>query len=312
MQQFVSPRQVARAIGVSESSLKRWCDRGLLKTVRTAGGHRRVPVNSVIDFLRQTGQTLVSPEVLGLPATTGKSLNCIERSSLLLAGALSDGDESLCRQIVFDLYLARHTACDIFDKVISAAFHLIGERWRHGEIEIYQERRGCEICLRVLYELRSALPAVSAGAPQAIGATLPGDPYTLPTTMAEITLREAGWQAQCFGNELPVATLCAAIHAIRPRLFWLSVSVIPSTADFVAGFSLLHQAAAANGTAVIVGGRALTDDVRRQVDYCAYCDAFRHVASFASTLYRWPQANQPARSPAAADTDDLDTITGTA
>lgn len=311
MQQFVSPRQVARAIGVSESSLKRWCDRGLLKTVRTAGGHRRVPINSVMDFLRQTGQTLASPEVLGLPPSTGQSLGCIERSSLLLANALSDGDESRCRQIVFDLYLARHTVCEIFDKVISTAFHAIGERWRHGEIEIYQERRGCEICQRVLHELRSALPAVASAAPQAIGATLPGDPYVLPTTMAEITLREAGWRAQCFGNELPVATLCAAINAVRPRLFWLSVSTIPSSADFLAGYSLLRQAAAANGTAVVVGGRALTDDIRRQMDYCAYCDAFRHVASFAGTLYRPLQSKRPVCSPSEG-MDDPDVITGTA
>jgi predicted site-specific integrase-resolvase len=29
---LLTPKQVARAIGVSESSLKRWCDKGVLPT----------------------------------------------------------------------------------------------------------------------------------------------------------------------------------------------------------------------------------------------------------------------------------------
>ena len=38
MNELVSPKQVAHAMGVSESSLKRWCDQGLIPTVRTAAG----------------------------------------------------------------------------------------------------------------------------------------------------------------------------------------------------------------------------------------------------------------------------------
>ena len=49
--QLLSPKQVARALGVSESSLKRWCDKGLIPTERTAGGHRRLPLAGVLDFL---------------------------------------------------------------------------------------------------------------------------------------------------------------------------------------------------------------------------------------------------------------------
>ncbi|OYW17913.1 MAG: hypothetical protein B7Z55_11620, partial [Planctomycetales bacterium 12-60-4] len=65
--ELLTPKQVAVAIGVSESSLKRWCDRGILPTVRTAGGHRRIPTSGVLKFLQQSGHPLVQPEVLGLP-----------------------------------------------------------------------------------------------------------------------------------------------------------------------------------------------------------------------------------------------------
>jgi len=37
----LSPRELAEALGVSESSLKRWVDAGKIAASRTEGGHRR-------------------------------------------------------------------------------------------------------------------------------------------------------------------------------------------------------------------------------------------------------------------------------
>ena len=71
MNEFVTPKQVARAIQVSESSVKRWCDKGVIPTQKTAGGHRRIQLAGLVRFLRESGQVLARPEVIGLPATTG-------------------------------------------------------------------------------------------------------------------------------------------------------------------------------------------------------------------------------------------------
>ena len=64
----LTPKQVAYAIEVSESSVKRWCDRGLIASVRTAGGHRRIPLDRLVDFVRQGRYRLANPEAVGLPA----------------------------------------------------------------------------------------------------------------------------------------------------------------------------------------------------------------------------------------------------
>ena len=284
MKDLLTPKQVARSIGVSEASLKRWCDKGTVPSIRTAGGHRRLPLNGVMQFLRQTGYPIVRPEVLGLPATTGRGKETIERARSQMRPALETGDEPQVAQLVFDLYLAGHAACDICDQVIAPAFHDIGARWQHGEIEVYEERRGCEVCMRVLYQLRRLLPSISDSAPQAIGGTLEGDPYTIPTLMVEIALREAGWRADSYGIGHPFSTLCAAILAVRPRLFWLSVSTIPSVPDFLAGYSKLYQTAVQCGVPVVVGGRALTEEIRRAIQYAAHGDTLRHLTSFARTL----------------------------
>ena len=73
---LISPRQAARALGVSESSFKRWCDRGLIATVRTAGGHRKLAMSDVVRFVRERQGRVVAPELLGLPPTSPSTWDC--------------------------------------------------------------------------------------------------------------------------------------------------------------------------------------------------------------------------------------------
>lgn len=291
MKHLITPKQVAQAIGVSESSLKRWCDRGILTTVRTAGGHRRLALDDVVQFLRQSGHQILRPELLGLPATVGQGATVVARARDQIRDALLAGDEDQCRRIVFDLYLAGQTACDICDRVLALAFHDIGDGWECGEVVVYRERRGCEIALKALHDLRLALRVPPLDSPVAIGGALEHDPYRLPTTMVEIALREAGWRATSLGTLLPAATLGEAVRESRPQLLWVSVSSIESVPNFLDEYSRLYDTAAGLGTAVAVGGRALTEEIRQQMVYSAYCDTLRHLVTFVETLTR--RANTP-------------------
>ena len=280
---LVSPKQVSRAIGVSESSLKRWCDQGLIKTVRTAGGHRKMLTADVLRFVRENDHPLISPEVLGLPPVSQHAGLGLTRGMPRLVDALLVGDELLARQIVFDLYLAQHSISVICDGVISAAFREIGDRWACHEAAVYQERRGCEICLRVLFDLRKIQrPAELTWS--ATGGTIEGDQYTLPTAMAELVLRESGFRATSLGTSIPYESLIKAVQETKPKLFWLSVSHIREGLDFLGEFAKLSQVCMTAGTALAVGGRALTDDLRQRMSYSAYCDTMQHLERFAKTL----------------------------
>ncbi len=281
---LITPKQVAQAIGVSESSLKRWCDRGVLSTVRTAGGHRRLALESVFEFLRQSGQPLVRPELLGLPSNTGQPPTVPFRAREQMFAALVAGDEDQCRRIVFDLYLSGKSACEICDGVLAPALHQIGARWECGDVAIYRERRACEIASKTLHELRLAIRAPSIEAPVALGATLECDPYRLPTEMIEVVMRELGWNATSLGTQLPVATLIQAVRDSQPRLLWVSVSCVVSIPGFLDGYTLLQRAATEVNTVVAVGGRALTADLRQRMTYAAYCDTLNHLAAFATSL----------------------------
>jgi excisionase family DNA binding protein len=275
----LTPKQVAQAIGVSESSLKRWCDRGLIPVKKTAGGHRRLSIDSVLEFLRANRRPLVRPELLGLPPTTGKSRLGIRRAREEVEAALIDGDEEICRRIVFDLHLSGCPVSVICDETLAEAFRGIGGRWECGKLDIFRERRACEIAVRTLHELRGMIAAPPPERPLAVGGAPEGDIYMLPTVMVELTLRQCGWRAVSLGAKLPFTTLAAAIEALRPQMFWLSVSHVVDQSQFLREQAEFYRVAQGHNVSLVVGGRALTESLRSQMRFSTYCENLRQLES---------------------------------
>jgi len=305
MDPLLSPKQVANAIGVSESSLKRWCDQGLLASVKTAGGHRRISVSEALRFVREQNLSVVEPHLLGMTASddrkSRRTEGCVER----LAEALVADNEQASRAIIFDLFLAGQPLSQIFDEVIAVAFEQIGEKWECHEVEIWQERCSCQIALRILHELRGKQVP-----PQkdliAMGATIEGDYYSLPVTMAEIVLRSVGWDARLLGSSIPFDSMTNVLRSQKLELFWLSVSFITDEATFVAGFNQFADLAAETNTTLVIGGRALTANIRKQLRYSAFCDTMRHLEVFALTL-RGP-SKPTSKKPEEQNTGTKDTF----
>ena len=282
-----TPRKVAIALGVSESSLKRWCDRGLIQASKTVGGHRRIPLASVARFVKTSGHELVDPGALGFSSSDSAIVNSPDSIVENLRRKLAEGDENGCRQILFELFVESEKISQICDLTIAPAFHQIGEQWDCGQLEVYEERLACEIATRLLSELRSFIEPPEANAPLALGGTLSDDKYVLPTTMVEMVLRSNGWNAQSLGVGLPFETLLAALRQHQPRLFWLSISHIENEQSFIDEFREFRLSMPSQ-TAFVVGGRALNDSLRKQMDYTAYCDTMAHLESFAESVFDRP------------------------
>ena len=299
MPEHLSPKQVARAIGVSETSLKRWVDQGLIQAVRTAGGHRKLAIEDVLKYLRENDHPIVAPELLQLPAVSPQSEIGLRRGCDRLLEALLSGNEELVRQVIFDLYLAKHSVAAIFDQVFANALRSIGDKWSCQEIDVYQERRSCEIALRVLYELRRAIPQPNSRC-SAIGGTMHGDQTTIPTIMAELVLKDAGWQAMSLGTSLPTESLIKAMDESHAQLFWVSATHIHDEAAFVLEFAKISAAATQRGIALVIGGRALNESLRRELSYSSFCDTMQHLDQFARTL-RNSLMSSPATANVACD-----------
>ena len=140
----------------------------------------------------------------------------------------------------------------------------------------------------MLHELRSLLPLPPPEAPLAMGGAASGDQYCLGTTMAELVLRDVTWNANSIGNNLPFATLAAAIRELRPKLFWLSCSHIVHESEFLRGYRELYEEFGMD-VAFVVGGRMLTEEIRQQMKYAAFCDNLQHLEAFARSLQPTPE-----------------------
>jgi len=287
----IHPRQLARAMGVSESSVKRWCDGGLLPCRKTAGGHRRLYLDGVVHFLRRQGYELARPELLGLPARLVVDAGAGERLSTLLQA----GDEAGARELVLGLVLGARSIAAVFDEVMAPAFHQIGHAWERGDLEVYREHRAVEIAMRILRELRPLVASPPPGAPVAIGGTLEGDPYTLAITMAELVLREAGWRAECLGPNHPVATLRAAVADLAPSLVWLGVNHIADPVRLIEQYAELHEAARAARAAIVIGGRALTSELRARMRYTAHGERMGDLIGLSESLLEPARRRRPAK-----------------
>ena len=282
MQDLLSPKQVASSIGVSESSLKRWCDQGVITTERTPGGHRRIRIREVIRFLRQHSRQLVRPEMLGLPTGAGHRSGSLEGSQEALLASLEAGDYSTTRRLVVDHYLSGVSLIELCERLLTPTLYAMGERWEGGHTEVYQERRACESISRILFELRSFLPLADPLAPLAMGGSPPGDHYRLATMMVELVLAEEGWNATSLGSSLPFATMATAAQRHEPQLFWLSISYVADAEELGRGFAHFLSATAPT-MPVIVGGReslAATMDVahRDRVHMGANLTALSEIA----------------------------------
>ena len=295
MAKSLSPKQVARALDVSETSLKRWCDRGLIRSTKTGGGHRRLLLDSVLRFVHDSGRNLTHPELLDLPARSGTGRRTLQAAQGDLLAALLAGDEARSTQVLLDLRVAGSAISQIGDDVVAPAFHQIGEAWACGGAEVYQERRAVETCTRALHALRQTLSAPPVRSPLALGGSPERDPYSLPNALVELVLQERGWQARSLGCGLPFSTLASAIEQLRPRLFWLSVSHIDDQPRFLREYREFF-ARVKDKVLVAVGGQALTAAVRRQLQYTAFCDNLRHLEGIADAAIQSPQNRRPAKT----------------
>ncbi len=184
MKQSLSPRELSRVVGVSESSLKRWADEGRLRFTRTAGGHRRISVPEAVRFARRADLSIQCPEALGLPGAETESLRETAAhlgrpeadplagdadSAAVFAELLRRDQPALARSLVVGLYLRGQPIAGIFDTVIGPALNGVGELWLHDPSGIFLEHRTFDICVQAVNELRGLIPPPADDAPVALG-----------------------------------------------------------------------------------------------------------------------------------------------
>jgi len=283
MSRSISPKILARAIGISESSLKRWSDDGVLSAVRTAGGHRRITLQESVRFIRAMNATLVRPDLLGLTdlAAIGPDWASTADVNKTMHAALEAGHAAEVRAMVQALYLGGWSPAAIFDGPIKWSMIEIGKLWLHAEWGIVVEHRATDICIQAINQLRFLAPPRSATAPVAVGAAAEHDPYMLPTLMAATVVGECGFLDVNLGTITPPAVLINAAKHYQAKLVWVAASAAQDGKKTATDVTRIAAELRAQGTAVVVGGQSLAQVASSELPGVVLAFSMTELAAFA-------------------------------
>ncbi|MEO0742048.1 MAG: helix-turn-helix domain-containing protein [Bacteroidota bacterium] len=261
-----SPREVADALGLGESTLKRWIDKGRLQSLRTAGGHRRVQIREIVQFVRNEQLEVLKPEALGLTEALGGSLpgREVPLNADRLYNMLTSGEAQQARSLLVAAYLRGASLAALCDTPVREALKRIGMLWNDASVEgrarneargIFIEHQATDLVAQAFGQIRSLMPDAPEGAPVALGGAPASDPYLLPSQMAAAVLSDLGYQVINLGADTPARSLVEAACMHEPKLVWLSISTPVPSADLKAEVRALLSALPV-GTSVIAGGRS--------------------------------------------------------
>ena len=98
---LLTPRQAAARLGMSYPALKHWILAGRVRTVKTPGGHHRVPVEALQEFLSSAPAGPTAPRISGRNQLLGTVLQ-VTIEGLLAKVVLDIGGQRVTSIITAD------------------------------------------------------------------------------------------------------------------------------------------------------------------------------------------------------------------
>jgi len=279
MTDSLTTKAVAKLLRVSEATVKRWADSGLLQSDKTVGGHRRFSLNAVAHLRRELGIGPGADKSSGRTAQKSASIDL--PAAVQFAGTLLSADEKEAGAVLVQAYLSGAALTTLFDETITKAMHHVGELWFKGSITVADEHLATRIVFSALQTLRAALMPVQPTGQKAICCGIEGDLHELPVQLARIVLESEGWEVQSLGPNTPLFALSDMVARQRPQLVCISARSISDLDRATAEYGQLSKITRKFGVSVVIGGEGFRDPVfRERFPSEFYADNFAGFAKF--------------------------------
>ncbi len=278
----LTTKEVARLCRVSDATVKRWEDAGLLQSERTSGGHRRFRAEEVVRFQRE--QELGLKQCHGDESVTSAVKRQLENKKYAGSScfhSLISGCEESFSNILVTAYLDGEPLTKIFDELICPAMNYIGELWYKGEISVTQEHIATRVAENAIYKLRNMLPVPQMNNELAMCCSLEGDFHELPTHLAQITLENEGWEVMNFGANTPLYCLAEEVLRHLPKIVCISATIFSDLERLSRDYKNFTEQIAKSKVSIIVGGGAFGDEqVRQRFPAQIYARSFSEITDF--------------------------------
>jgi MerR family transcriptional regulator, light-induced transcriptional regulator len=283
---ILSTADVARLFKVTETTVKRWADDGMLRCQKTPGGHRRFPIRSIVEFAEKNNLEPVG--ALDLSDHDGLAFRIqaavLERdfselTRVFVEKALSPDRCDLFQYLSY-LYEHRFQVWEIYDEIIRPGMSEIGMRWARGEIGINHEHRASYETLDAMAKLQAQIMVKPPNGKSAMLACVGDEPHEIGLRCISYLLESEGWVTHYLGARMPVSAIASAVHDLKPSLICLSLTQLPKQWDWVDELRQLSRTLCGRECNIILGGRASDDTGLQRSPFDAVCSTSRELLEF--------------------------------
>ncbi len=282
----LTTKEVARLCRISDATVKRWEDAGLLKSERTRGGHRRFRAEEIVRFQREQNLGLKQchgDESVTMATTRRRGDKNFSSSACL--HALVAGCEEAVANILISAYLEGKTLPEIFDEVVCVAMCQIGELWFKGEISVTQEHLATRAACSALYKLRHTLPVPKMTDKLAMCCAVEGDFHELPTHLVQMTIENEGWEVMNFGANTPLYSLAEEVVQHAPQIICIAATIISDVERLSRDYKIFTEQISKLKIPILIGGKAFKDEqIRQRFPAQIYAQSFAETAEFTRNL----------------------------
>lgn len=275
MMSYLSCKQAAEILKVSQSTVKRLCDDGVLVSMRTPGGHRRISLRSLHAWQNETGRE-VTDEV-GSRREKLTLLHYDDFLKLLLNQQRADVDDAVRR------VRKRLAIAELCDNTLAPALVKLGWMHQRGELDDYQISVACQRVRSLLFRMSDNLN-IHEQSRRAVGASVVGDSADLGSLFAEVSLREIGWDAESLGADLTGASLAKAANDRHASLVWACYTHVQPSDVMTEHNRQINEQLPADAR-LVIGGGALSPEVRRSLVFHFFGDSLAQLASYAQSQF---------------------------
>jgi methanogenic corrinoid protein MtbC1 len=253
-------------LDVSESTVKRWADAGLLRCRKTIGGHRKFDQEDVAEFQNNCGLAIeAASRAVDLDATIEELFAGPDFTGLSTRyrDAAIAGQFGCAAGILKEARRRGHTLASVGDNVIAPAMHTIGDMWRAGKIGVLDEHTATFATAQALMDWRQSTQKTRPEGGVAIVGCSEGELHNIASIIIAGILESLSWKVIYLGHHTPVFSFAEAITKFSPDLVCISITMTDNIERAARDYEKLRRAASKSGVKLVLGGEALKDECVR-------------------------------------------------
>jgi len=256
----LTTKDVARLCKVSDATVKRWEEAGLIRSERTSGGHRRFRAEEVARFQKESKLGLKqSPGDESVHTAANRRKISPEIADTELFNSLVTGKEEEVANLLIKDFLDGATVPEIFDTAVSGSMKRIGDLWFEGKLSVAQEHLATRAAMCAVHKLRHSVPVADPCGKLLFCFATEGDFHELSTHLVQMVFESEGWEVMNFGSNTPLYSVVEEIKHHSPDLICISSTVMADVERLSHDYDSFIRKIRSLKIPVVLGGKGFED-----------------------------------------------------